>query len=346
MSPVGGAPLAALPRRLFAALSDGAFHSGAALAARAGVTRSAVWKAVELLRAQGAAIEALPRRGYRLEFPCRPLEPAALRAALDREPLPGPIEVECAWSLSSTNSVLLARGAPPPGAYRLLVAEHQSAGRGRLGRRWVGALGGSLLLSLAAGLGELPRDVATLPLVAGLAVRRALRRRAPLPVLLKWPNDIVVRTGGDAPVALAKLGGVLTELRAEASGPAHLVIGVGLNLRLPAALRAAIDAAALPPIDLQALGYADPDRHALAAAIACECAIGLEALRRDGFAPRRSEWLEADALHGLAVRLHRAGGPPLGGIARGIDAAGALLLEVDGALRSVLAGDVTLRVPA
>lgn len=343
MNRVGGDPAPALPRRLFAALSDGSFHSGAELAAREGVTRSAVWKAVELLREQGAAVEAVPRRGYRLEFPCQPLDAGALRAALERAVLPGPMEVECAWSLPSTNSALLARGVPAPGEYRLLVAEHQSAGRGRLGRRWFGVLGGSLLLSLAAGLAEAPRDIATLPLVAGLAVRRALRQRAAVPVLLKWPNDIVAHIAGSP--GLAKLGGVLTELRAEASGPAHVVIGIGLNLRLPEALRAAIDPAALPPADLHGLGFDCVDRNALAASIAGECAAGLEALRYEGFAPRRSEWNEADALDGRAVEVRGAGGPPLGGIARGIDAGGALQLEVGGALRSVLAGDVSLRLP-
>lgn len=345
MNRVHGDPVPALPRRLFVVLSDGDFHSGAALAAREGVTRSAVWKAVELLRELGAAVEAVPRRGYRLEFPCRPLEAALVRAALERSGMPGPVEVECAWSLPSTNSALLARGVPAPGEYRLLVAEHQSAGRGRLGRRWFGALGGSLLLSLAAGLPELPRDVATLPLVAGLAVRRAVQRFGPVPLLLKWPNDVVARIGGGAG-GLVKLGGVLTELRAEASGPAHVVIGIGLNLRLPATLHAPIDPAALPPADLHDLGLAVIDRNALAAAIASECAAGLVALRQEGFASRRAEWNEADALNGSAVEVLGAGKAPLDGIARGIDAAGALLVERGGVLRSVLAGDVSLRSPS
>ncbi len=346
MSRLGGDPAPALPRRLFAALGDGAFHSGAELASREGVTRSAVWKAVELLRAQGAAVEAVPRRGYRLEFPCRPLDVAALRAAVEREAMPGPVEVDCVWSLPSTNSALLARGAPAAGHYRLLLAEHQSAGRGRLGRNWLGALGGSLLLSLAAGLAELPRDVATLPLVAGLAVRRALRRCTAAPVLLKWPNDIVGGAGCGAAAALAKLGGVLTELRAEASGPAHIVIGIGLNLRLPARLRAAIDPGSLPPTDLHALGVSVSDRHALAAAIARECAAGLVELPHEGFAPLRAEWDEADALRGRTVAVRGADGASIVGIARGIDADGALRIEAGGVLRSVLAGDVSLRLPA
>lgn len=337
------ATIPALPRRLFAALADGEFHSGAELAAREGVTRSAVWKATAILRDHGAWIDAVPNRGYRLAFACEPLDADALRAALPPAQRAVFGSVECAWTLASTNSALLARPPPPPGEFRLLVAEHQSAGRGRLGRRWVGALGGSLLMSVAAGLAELPRDIATLPLVAGLAVRRALRAHGVQGVGLKWPNDIVARPADANATVLGKLGGVLTELRAEASGPAHVVIGIGLNLQLPLALREAIEPGALPPADLHALGLAATARTAVAAAVAAECAAGLQRLLVEGFAPRRDEWNEADALAGRAVVVRGAVAGDVAGIARGIDAGGGLQLEVDGLLRSVIAGDVSLR---
>jgi BirA family biotin operon repressor/biotin-[acetyl-CoA-carboxylase] ligase len=342
-------PVPALPRRLFAALADGALHSGAELAAREGVTRSAVWKAIGQLRDDGALIDAVPNRGYRMQFACALLDADAMRAALQAEQRARFDAIETVWSVDSTNTALLARGAPPPGEFRLLVAEHQGAGRGRLGRRWVGALGGSVLMSVSAGLAELPRDVATLPLVAGLAVRRALDRLGPAGVLLKWPNDIVARTGvqcvGEPPTvpALHKLGGILTELRAEASGPAHVVVGIGLNLRLGEAQRRDIAAGALPPAALADLGGDVPDRNVLAAAIAAECVAGLDALRRDGFAARRGEWNAADALADQPVTVRGAGDEATTGIARGIDVTGALQLEQAGVLRSVLAGDVSLR---
>lgn len=345
MSADATATIPALPRRLFAALADGAFHSGAELATREGVTRSAVWKAMAILREHGAWIDAVPNRGYRLAFACEPLDADALRVALPEAQRAAFESVECAWTLASTNSALLARAAPPAGQFRLLVAEHQSAGRGRLGRRWVGALGGSLLMSVAAGLAELPRDIATLPLVAGLAVRRALRARGIAAVQLKWPNDIVTRitAPGAAVPVLGKLGGVLTELRAEASGPAHVVIGIGLNLQLPAALRETIEAGALPPADLHSLGLAATARTDVAGAIAAECVQGLQGLLSDGFAARRAEWNDADALVGQAVVVRGGAAGDLSGRARGIDAGGGLQLEVDGVLRSVIAGDVSLR---
>jgi BirA family biotin operon repressor/biotin-[acetyl-CoA-carboxylase] ligase len=334
----------ALPRRLFAALADGALHSGAELAAREGVTRSAVWKAIGQLRDDGALIESLPNRGYRMQYACAPLDAAAVRAALPSGTASQFDSVDCVWSVDSTNTALLTRGAPPAGEFRVLVAEHQSAGRGRLGRRWVGALGGSLLLSVSAGLAELPRDVATLPLVAGLAVRRALELRGIAGVLLKWPNDIVANVAGGA--TLHKLGGILTELRAEASGPAHVVIGIGLNLRLGPGVRDGIAAGALPPAALDQLAADLPDRNVLAATIATECATGLGALQREGFGPRRAAWNAADALAGQAVVVRGGGVDELAGTARGIDAGGALQIEQDGALRAVVAGDVSLRLQA
>lgn len=349
MRPLIETPVPALPRRLFAALADGLLHSGAELAAREGVTRSAVWKAINQLRADGALIDAVPNRGYRMQFACSLIDAAAMRAAM---PTPGATTFEAidsVWSVDSTNTALLACGAPQPGRFRLLVAEHQSAGRGRLGRRWVGVLGGSLLLSVSAALTELPRDIATLPLVAGLAVRRALAQQAVPGVWLKWPNDIVTRTpvaAGDAgPVSLHKLGGILTELRAEASGPAHVVIGIGLNLRLAELPPDVLGAGgALPAAALGQLVDAPLDRNVLAAAIAAECAAGLAALQRDGFTPRHAEWNAADALAGERVVVRGAGAADLHGIARGIDAGGALQVEHDGRVRAVVAGDVSLRI--
>lgn len=337
-------PVPALPRRLFAALADGALHSGAELAAREGVTRSAVWKAIGQLREAGALIESLPNRGYRMQFTCAPLDAAALRAALPAAMRSRFDSVDSVWSVDSTNTALLTCGAPAAGQLRLLAAEHQSAGRGRLGRHWVGVLGGSLLMSVSAGFAQLPRDVATLPLVAGLAVQRALELLGVAGVLLKWPNDIVAQREADA--SLLKLGGILTELRAEASGPAHVVIGIGLNLRLGADVRAGIAPGALLPAALADCAADLPDRNVLAAAIAAECAAGLDALQRDGFGPRRAAWNAADALAGRAVVVRGAGGDDLTGIARGIDAGGALQIEQRGGMRAVVVGDVSLRLQA
>lgn len=328
-----------LPERLFRALADGEFHSGADLATAQDVTRSAVWKAIGQLREIGAAITAVPNRGYRLDAACTPLDATALRVALPAAIASQVERVECAWSLPSTNSALLARPAPPAGAFRVLLTEHQSAGRGRLGRRWLGTLGGSIFLSIDTCLAELPRDIAALPLVVGVCVRRALVAEGVQGALLKWPNDLVAR----ADAGLEKLGGILMELRAEAGGPAHVVIGIGLNLRLPASLRDEVAGTGMPPTDLARLALAHHDRNRLAAGIVAECIRGVGQLCREGLAACHDEWQGADALAGQPVSVQGSGAAPWFGVARGIDQTGALRVEVDGRIQTVLAGDVSVR---
>ena len=136
----------------------------------------------------------------------------------------------------------------------------------------------------------------------------------------------------------------MTGLRAGASGPAHVVIGIGLNLRLAELPPDVLGAGALPAAALGQLVDAPLDRNVLAATIAAECAAGLAALQRDGFAPRHAEWNAADALAGESVVVRGTGTEDLHGIARGIDAGGALQVEHAGRLRAVVAGDVSLRI--
>ena len=157
-------PAAPLTQRVFAALADGAVHSGEALAATAGVTRSAVWKAIETLRADGLAIEAATNRGYRLAASCEALDAAALRAALSPQAAPRLRRLEVVWETGSTNADLLAAAAPPVGSWDALLAENQRGGRGRRGRVWRAALGDSLCVSLVTAFEPLPlTDSADVP---------------------------------------------------------------------------------------------------------------------------------------------------------------------------------------
>jgi BirA family biotin operon repressor/biotin-[acetyl-CoA-carboxylase] ligase len=332
-----------LAQRVFAALADGGLHSGEALAVGAGVTRSAVWKAIEALRADGLAIEATTNRGYRLAAPCEALDAAALRAALTPGAAARLRRLEVAWETGSTNADLLAAPPPPVGSWDALLAENQRGGRGRRGRVWRAALGDSLCLSLATAFEPLPRDLSAATLVVGVCVLRALRAHGADRLALKWPNDLVAVA---ADGTLAKVGGILVELRAEAGGPAQVIVGVGLNLRAPPGLAttlAAQDGGALPPAGLDRLGVAVGARNAIAAAVMSQCVEGLERFAVAGFAPFREPWLAADALRDRPVRA-QGGTATLEGVARGIDGGGALLLEDAAGLRHALvAGEVSVR---
>jgi BirA family biotin operon repressor/biotin-[acetyl-CoA-carboxylase] ligase len=323
--------------RLVRLLADGELHSGARLAASLGVTRAAVWKTVGELRERGLAILSHERRGYQFERPVELLDAAALRDSARAAGLPWPAQCEVQFETGSTNELLQAAEAPAPGAARLVFAEWQTAGRGRRGRAWVAPFGAGLTFSIGWTFAETPPELSALGLALGACVVRALRELGAPAVQLKWPNDIVH--------AHDKLGGLLLQMRSEAGGPAYVVAGLGLNLRMPERVRASIMTAhATPVTDLsEACNGRMPSRIAVAARSAGRMLEGLERFARHGYAPFAAEWSAYDSLRDAPVTVFRHDGA-VDGIARGTDAEGALLLEtVHGEVERVHAGDVSLR---
>ena len=310
------------------------FTSGAQLAAQLGVTRGAVWKAATQLRELGLGLEALSRQGYRLSQPCTALHRDAVLAALDASTAAALREGDCVWTTASTNAALLARSGLAPGQFDFLTAEVQTAGRGRRGRRWLAAPGGAICLSWSWRFEVLPAQGGALSLVIGLTARRALQQLGIAGVQIKWPNDLVCAHG--------KLGGILIELRAEAGGPTQVVIGIGLNLHLDEALRAAVAAEGNRAAGLSLLTEQLPSRSKLVAAL-LGCGIaGLREFERAGLAPFQAEYAEADALRGLPV-VASGGAQTLQGIAAGLDPDGALLIHSAEGLHRVVSGDVSVR---
>jgi BirA family biotin operon repressor/biotin-[acetyl-CoA-carboxylase] ligase len=325
-----GVPLAV---RVFVALADGHVHSGETLARTLGVTRSAVWKAVGILRELGVPLEAARNRGYSMRA-VAPLDAAHIRSALSAGTRERVSALEVQWCMESTNSALAARDYPAPGESQVLLAEFQTAGRGRRGRKWLAPPGGSVCLSLSWTFSQMPRDIGALSLAIGVCVLRALRAHGLENARLKWPNDVLI---GDA-----KLGGILIELRAESAGPACVVVGIGLNVALGETLREAIAAKGLPAADLASAGVDPGERNALAASLIDGCLRGLREFELDGLRPFIEEWNRADALCGREISLQGAE-ERARGLARGINLAGALMVETPDGLRAYLSGDVTVR---
>jgi len=325
------APLVA---RVFARLADGQFHSGEALARSLGVSRSAVWKAARTLALLGAPLHAVRNRGYSRAHASQPLDALKVREALAREVRERVGDVEAVWSISSTNSALLERPNPPPGTTEVLLAEYQTAGRGRRGRSWLAPPGGAICLSLSWTFREIPEDLGALSLVIGVCAVRALKKLGVEGARLKWPNDLLV---GDR-----KLAGILIELRAESTGPACVVIGIGLNVALGAALLKKIGDTDVAATDLASTNLPLPSRNELAAALVGASVRGLLTFEREGLKPFLSEWHDADALRGRAINVSGAEGNARG-LARGIDVHGALLVETAQGVRRFISGDVTVR---
>ncbi|MGH7072374.1 MAG: biotin--[acetyl-CoA-carboxylase] ligase [Acetobacteraceae bacterium] len=326
-----GQPLVA---RVFAELADSEFHSGEQLAERLGVSRSAVWKAVESLRELGATLHAVRNKGYRLRSGSDALDFQRITGLLPQTARAHVRSVETGWTVDSTNSVLLARENPPFGACEVLLAEYQTAGRGRRGRAWVAPPGGSICLSLSWAFREVPQDLGALGLVIGVCALRALRESGLENAQLKWPNDLVVEG--------KKLGGILIELRGESDGPACVVIGIGLNVVLGADLLQEIGKTGVAATDLVTAGLEQPSRNALAASLVTQVVRGLLVFEKEGLRPFAEEWRTADALRGRQIDVHTLEGVARG-LARGIDLHGALVVETPNGVRRFISGDVTVR---
>ena len=308
--------------------------SGDALAREAGLTRAAVWKRIEGLREAGVAIDARAGRGYALAAPVDLLDAGAILDALPAGLRAGVAALEVAWSLDSTNAELLRRGDAGAAA-QVLLAERQTGGRGRRGRAWASPLAANLYLSVARRFDTGLARLGGLGLVAGVAVVEALHALGVAAARLKWPNDLVVVDGA----GLRKLGGILVEGGGEHAGPARAVVGIGLNVHMPAQAAAAIDQ---PWIDLAACGEAMPTRNGLAAGVLAQLLPALDRFESGGLAPFLPRYAAHDALAGAQVRV-QAGDGEHAGTALGLAADGALRVRVAQGEREFHAGEVSLR---
>ena len=320
---------------LLVLLADGEVHSGEWLARELRLTRAAVWKGVERLRAIGVEVQALARRGYRLAEPVELLDAQRIRAELTEAGNSHLHALELLFEVDSTNTRLLSTTPPPPGTADVCVSELQHAGRGRLGRRWISPFGGGIAMSLGWTCSDVIRTLPALSLGVGVAVSRALARAGAEGISLKWPNDIWFLD--------RKLGGVLIELRAEAGGPAHVVIGVGLNVSLPEEARREIEASGVAVAAVTDACKVAPSRNLIAGAILDELLSMLVEYERFGFSAFRDAWTALDGLKDRQAQVV-VGGTAIFGIARGVDSDGALLLETKERMQRFVSGEASLRL--
>jgi BirA family transcriptional regulator, biotin operon repressor / biotin---[acetyl-CoA-carboxylase] ligase len=304
------------------------FVSGEAISGKLGLSRAAVWKHVDALRGQGYRIDALPARGYRLvAIPDR-------LGALEVGPLLQTHDLgqRLHWSaeLPSTND--RARELAEDGADHgeVVIAESQTAGRGRRGRTWSSPAGRNLYMSVILRPQLPPQRAPELTLVASLAACDACRQ-AGVDAGIKWPNDVLV---GDRKVA-----GILTEMSAEADAVHWVVLGIGVNLN---------SSAADFPDDLRdsatslAIERGQPVPRALfAAALLSTLEQWLDVHAADGFGPIREAWRTRSCTLGREVRVD-ADGAEVAGVAEDIDESGALLVRTASGLLRYVAGDVRL----
>jgi BirA family biotin operon repressor/biotin-[acetyl-CoA-carboxylase] ligase len=319
-----------VPMALLQRLADGEFHSGSALGEVLGVSRTAVWKSLSKLDGLGLVVESVKGKGYRLSQPLDLLDEQAMVREL-------PVSVRQQMALrvlprvDSTNSCVaqwLAEASTLPAPYRVVLAEQQTAGRGRHGRTWCSPFARNLYLSLGFELTGGVEVLSGLSLVVGLALIRSLKALGCPDPELKWPNDVWLQQ--------RKLAGVLVELQGEATTAWRVVVGIGLNVAMSEQEGRSIGQ---PWISLNR--HLQIGRNTLAARVLQDLHEVLVRYRDAGFSAFMDEWNESDLLRGRAVCVD---GGRLSGVAQGIDGSGALLLRLDdGSLRTLNAGEVSVR---
>lgn len=313
-------------------LADGRFHSGQRIAATLGVTRTAVWKQVQRLESEfGIRVDAVRGRGYRLSTPLELLDADRVRAELGSDSEQALQSLQLLAMTTSTNADANRDLPQVSNRAKVWLAEHQTEGRGRRGRRWVSTFGRNLYLSLAWRF-ELPMsELAGLSLVAGVVVAEALAEVGLAGHSLKWPNDVLVDN--------RKLAGILVEVAGEAGGPAAAVIGIGINFHVPDGAGSRIDQ---PWIDLRQAGAGHVSRNQLAGRLVDALIAACDLFAGERLEPFIDRWQAFDTLRGQPVRILR-GTESIDGIYRGIAPSGAVVIENHAGLSEHHAGEVSLR---
>lgn len=319
-----------LDYKLMHHLADGRFHSGRSLGQMFGISRAAIWQHLHSLKELGIHLNAVPGRGYCLTQPLDLLKPDELLTRLKRDAASLIGQLEIIPVVSSTNTYLREHPASDP-LVKVCLAEYQTAGRGRGGRTWVSPFANNLYLSLAWRFEHGTARLGGLSLAVSVVVAHALNELGLEQARIKWPNDIYV--GGK------KLAGILIEASGEVEGPCDVVIGLGLNVKMPDEACLDIDQ---PWTDLSLCGV-QHGRNEIAACLLEHLLIMTRDFTEFGFEHYRQAWQGLDLSFNQPVIL-REFGRTIEGTARGIDQYGQLLLERNGMLKAYPSGDISLRL--
>ncbi|MEO8000487.1 MAG: biotin--[acetyl-CoA-carboxylase] ligase [Arenimonas sp.] len=306
--------------------------SGVLLAERLGISRSAVWKRIQHLRDAGFEIETKSGQGYFLKHPVEWLDQQRICNALDAMAKKQLGDFHVAEQIDSTNSWAKSETKRKAGI-DVFLAEQQTAGRGRLGRQWVSPMAANIYLSLRCHFNKGLPALSGLSLVVGVLLAKALRAYGFDDVGLKWPNDIYVSGN-------KKCGGILIEVAGEANAEINAVIGIGLNVSMPAHFANNIDQAWT---DLrQYAGEKNVSRNQLLSALLNELLPGLKRFEDEGSSEFLSHWPEYDVLLDQEVKLLDGIHQHIGRVL-GITGQGALRLLQDGAERHYHSGEISVR---
>lgn len=313
-------------RQILSILADGQFHSGEELGQRLGVSRAAVWKQLQKLDELDIPYSSIRGKGYRLPEPIELLSLTDIENGLTQRL----DKLEVLLDVGSTNTYLFRQSADYMGQRYAVLAEKQSAGKGRRGRIWVSPFGKSIYLSLLATFSGGIASLEGLSLMVAIAVERALVGLGVEGIGLKWPNDVYAQG--------KKLAGILLEVNGEYSSHCQVVIGIGLNLALNEKDAAEIEQ---PWVELRSL-KPELSRNQVAAALLDELLKIVDEFQQHGFAAYQQYWSERDIYHNQPVRII-SGNKEKAGVIKGVNRKGELMLKTELGMEVLNAGEISVR---
>jgi len=303
--------------------------SGEELGKRLNISRTAVWKHVNELRRRGYQIESSPKSGYFFKKSTHLLLPEEIGLDLNTQTMGK--HVMHYDEVTSTQDIAaeMARGGASEGT--LVIAEMQKRGRGRKGRSWVSLPEGGIYLSLILRPNLVPSRVVQIPLIAGVAMTKAIRETVLLQPTIKWPNDILIDK--------KKIGGILTEMSSEIDGVNYVILGIGLNVNMPASLLTEETAGIATSIIDKCGAYTS--RVKLVQCFLNEFEIIYTKFLASGFSSVRDEWKALNNTIGSRVKVSD-GEKEIEGEALDIDNDGFLLVRKEnGDISRIISGDVS-----
>ena len=306
------------------------YVSGQEMCNKLGVSRTAIWKAINQLKEDGYRIEAVPNKGYSLTLVPDVVSKEEIISRLNTKWIGKTIE--CFSEIDSTNDEAKRKAQLDYSNGAVFLAEKQTLGRGRRGRSWETLGGDTIALSILLRPNFLPNTAPMLTLVMALSVARAIEEVAGLGPQIKWPNDLVLSS--------KKICGILTEMNAEIDYIHYIVIGVGVNVNVGAFSDEISDKAT----SLFLEGNQTINRAQLVASILQWFELYYEKFcETNDLSQLQEEYNKVLINREKNVRILEPNST-WDGIAKGIDSQGELLVETkDGVIHKVFAGEVSVR---
>lgn len=305
------------------------FLSGEELAETLNVSRTAIWKHIKALRDNGYDIESVPRSGYRLITSPDLLSAEEIKTSISTKILGSDIKYFDSVDSTNTQAKKITNNAPDG---TIVISEEQVGGRGRLSRSFFAPKGKGIWFSVILKPNFLPQEAPKCTLMAAVAIAKAIKEETNIQVGIKWPNDILYNN--------KKLVGILTEMNAEMDRINYIIVGMGINVNISA--EEMPDELKDIAISLSQISGKKVSRLNLLTKILYHLEQLYIISQKEGFAPIFDEWRKFSITLNQHIRVIGTN-ETLEGVAVDIDEDGALLVNIDGQIKRVLAGDVSIR---